>query len=304
MSAKALSITRWVVLAALSCIWLPCQAQFGSNVQGTVTDQTGAVIPTVAITLHNTSTGVDLKQTANASGFYRFEAVSPGDYTVIATQSGFKSESISVTVTPDETRGVDVTLVPAGGTVNVTVTTVAPILNPEETRIEITLASEEVTKLPMAGHDVQPVSYTHLDVYKRQAVGKADGGAGANRGSLKQLSAPGQVAGQDADAGHVVSNRQRDPIVNLRSRQRWIEQRVIDHFGNRFVGKRIRHESSPVSGSGFACCQVVLLDGERNSAEGAAFFSQGGTAYVYGVRWKHPDALQDDAANRLEEQVP
>ena len=157
MSAKALSITRWVVLAALSCIWLPCQAQFGSNVQGTVTDQTGAVIPTVAITLHNTSTGVDLKQTANASGFYRFEAVSPGDYTVIATQSGFKSESISVTVTPDETRGVDVTLVPAGGTVNVTVTTVAPILNPEETRIEITLASEEVTKLPMAGHDVQQI---------------------------------------------------------------------------------------------------------------------------------------------------
>ena len=53
---------------------------------------------------------------------------------------------------------MDVTLVPAGaGTVNVTVTGVAPDLNPEETRIEVTLASEEITKLPMAGHDVQQI---------------------------------------------------------------------------------------------------------------------------------------------------
>ena len=33
----------------------------------------------------------------------------------------------------------------------------APDLNPEETRIEVTLASDEITKLPMAGHDVQQI---------------------------------------------------------------------------------------------------------------------------------------------------
>ncbi|MGA2633690.1 MAG: TonB-dependent receptor [Terracidiphilus sp.] len=146
------------MLAVLLCIWLPCHAQFGSNVQGTVSDATGAVIPQVAVTLHNTATSVDLKGTTNASGFYRFEAVAPGDYKVIAQQPGFKTTSISVTVTPDETRGVDVKLVPAGaGTVNVTVNGVAPDLNPEETRIEVTLASDEITKLPMAGHDVQQI---------------------------------------------------------------------------------------------------------------------------------------------------
>jgi hypothetical protein len=146
------------MFAVLFCIWLPCHAQYGSNVQGTVTDATGAVIPKVAVTLHNTATSVDLKGATNASGFYRFEAVPPGDYSVIAQIPGFKTASISVTVTPDETRGVDVSLVPAGaGTVNVTVTGVAPDLNPEETRIEVTLASDEITKLPMAGHDVQQI---------------------------------------------------------------------------------------------------------------------------------------------------
>ncbi len=158
MSAKAISIIRWVMLAVLLCIWLPCHAQFGSNVQGTITDATGAVIPQVAVTLHNTATSVDLKGTTNASGFYRFEAVAPGDYAVIAQQPGFKTESVSVTVTADETRGVNVTLAPApAGTVNVTVNAVAPDLNPEETRIEVTLASDEITKLPMAGHDVQQI---------------------------------------------------------------------------------------------------------------------------------------------------
>src|SRR5580658_2911891 len=126
MSKHFPTSSRWLVLAALLCLWLPCHAQFGSNVQGTVIDQTGAVIPNVAVTLHNTGTGVDLKETTNPTGFYRFNAVPPGDYTVVASQAGFKTASTSVTVTPDETRGVDVTLVPAGaGTVNLTVTTQA-----------------------------------------------------------------------------------------------------------------------------------------------------------------------------------
>jgi hypothetical protein len=146
------------MFAALFCIWLPCHAQFGSSVQGTVTDPTGAVVTKVAVTLHNTGTGVDLKETTNMSGFYRFQSVAPGEYAVIAQQAGFKTASISVTVTPDETRGVDITLVPAGaGAVNVTVNGVATDLNPEETRIETTLASAEITKLPMAGHDVQQI---------------------------------------------------------------------------------------------------------------------------------------------------
>jgi hypothetical protein len=146
------------MFAALFCIWLPCHAQFGSSVQGTVTDPTGAVVTKVAVTLHNIGTSVDLKETTNMSGFYRFQSVAPGEYTVIAQQAGFKTASISVTVTPDETRGVDVTLTPAGsGAVNVTVNGVAPDLNPEETRIQTTLASDEITKLPMAGHDVQQI---------------------------------------------------------------------------------------------------------------------------------------------------
>jgi len=151
---------RWV--AALIGVFLLnltaslCVAQYSANVQGTATDPTGAVVQKVSITLHNTDTGVDLKGTTNDVGYYRFTAVSPGNYAVIAARAGFKTESIAVTVTPDQTRGVDITLTPAAaGTVNVTVTAVAPDLNTDETRVETTVSAEEISKLPLANHDVQ-----------------------------------------------------------------------------------------------------------------------------------------------------
>ncbi len=158
MTNRFISFAWWSALVALLCLWQPCYAQFGSNVQGTVTDSTGAVVPHVAITLHNAGTGVDLRETTNETGYYRFTAVAPGNYTVIATQAGFKTESITVTLAPNETRGVDIALTAAGaGTVNVTVSGAAPDLNTDETRIQTTLPSEEITQLPMAGHDVQQI---------------------------------------------------------------------------------------------------------------------------------------------------
>ncbi|MFP5232994.1 MAG: carboxypeptidase regulatory-like domain-containing protein [Acidobacteriota bacterium] len=132
-----------------------CKAQYSAAVQGTITDPRGAVVPNVNVTLHSRSTGVDVKQISNASGFYRFDAVAPGDYTVIAEAPGFKRELLAVSVTPSERRGANITLQVGAASVNVTVTTVAPALNPEETRIQTTLASSEVTKLPLAGKDVQ-----------------------------------------------------------------------------------------------------------------------------------------------------
>jgi len=130
-------------------------AQFSGNVQGTISDPTGAVVANAAVTLHNVNTGVDLKQTANSSGFYRFSSIAPGDYTVITTAGGFKSSSIAVTVTTDQTRGVDVALQLGTSNIIMEVSAAAPELNPEETRIESTLPASEVEELPLASHDVQ-----------------------------------------------------------------------------------------------------------------------------------------------------
>lgn len=130
-------------------------AQFSGSVQGTVTDSQKAVVATAAVVLHNVDTGVDQTQTSGSSGFYRFNAVAPGNYALQVSASGFKPESVTFTVTTGETRGVDVGLTVGSADVKVTVDTVASALNPEETRLQSTISAAEISQLPLASRDVQ-----------------------------------------------------------------------------------------------------------------------------------------------------
>ena len=156
MSTKYRLIPQFFGLAILLLSWVPCRAQFSSNVQGTVTDSSGAVVSAASIGLHNVETGVDLEEKTNGSGFYRFSAVAPGNYTVNAKLQGFKPTSISVSLSTGETHGVDITLaLAAAGTTNVTVTEAAPALNMDENRLQTTLSSEEIKELPLPNRDVQ-----------------------------------------------------------------------------------------------------------------------------------------------------
>ena len=130
-------------------------AQFSANVQGTVSDPVGAVLRNADVTLHNVDTGIDAKDTTNNSGFYRFSSVAPGNYTVVVSSTGFGTTSVTVSVTTAETRGVDLTLQVSKGANRVEVHSVAPALNPDETRIQTTISSEEIGKLPLPNRDVQ-----------------------------------------------------------------------------------------------------------------------------------------------------
>ena len=150
-----LASVRTLLIAVLLCTATLCHAQYGASVQGTVTDPSGAVIPGVAVTLHSLGTAADLNRVTDSSGYYRFPAVAPGDYTVAATMTAFQTASVSVTVSPDQIRGLDIKLSPTGSNTTVTVKSIATDLNPDETRTQATLSSEEITKLPLASHDVQ-----------------------------------------------------------------------------------------------------------------------------------------------------
>lgn len=89
-----------VLLMLVSIVWissaLPCwgQAVTGSIV-GTVTDSTGAIVPQVAITATNESTGVISSTTADSSGRYGFLSLPAGTYTISAGQTGFATTNIA-----------------------------------------------------------------------------------------------------------------------------------------------------------------------------------------------------------------
>ncbi|MGH9448538.1 MAG: carboxypeptidase-like regulatory domain-containing protein, partial [Terriglobia bacterium] len=65
-----------------------CYAQFNSNVQGSILDQSGAAVPRATVRLLNLSTHVTQVTASDTAGDYHFISVAPGSYQVTVTASG------------------------------------------------------------------------------------------------------------------------------------------------------------------------------------------------------------------------
>src|SRR5437899_7446611 len=80
------------ILALLLATCVNAQEATGKIV-GTITDQTGAVIPGVHIVVTNTATRITRETTSDSSGYYQVLSLPIGNYTVSANQKGFNPVS-------------------------------------------------------------------------------------------------------------------------------------------------------------------------------------------------------------------
>ena len=101
-------------------------AQAGlATLSGTVTDQSGSVIPEVNVTATNTSTGITNRSQSNASGAYYFGALPPGSYKVTAEKTGFKQWTRTVQLEVSQNASIDFQM-EVGSTTTVVEVTGAP----------------------------------------------------------------------------------------------------------------------------------------------------------------------------------
>src|ERR1044071_3835388 len=83
---------RCLLIAAVSLLMaIPGLAQStnSSDLRGTVTDSTGAVIPGAKVTILNTETGVVTDLTTNEAGIYGSVSIRPGKYRITYFKEGF-----------------------------------------------------------------------------------------------------------------------------------------------------------------------------------------------------------------------
>src|SRR6266568_5682582 len=101
-------------LALIGLLWsaTPLLAQFGAGtILGTVTDQTGAVVPNATVTARNNGTNESRTFTTDAEGAYRFNALQNGTYTITVTAPSFKAATVSNVVLAVNTQvRADVTM--------------------------------------------------------------------------------------------------------------------------------------------------------------------------------------------------
>src|SRR5579864_2167983 len=146
------NLTLWKVAASFVALMslvlspfrlAPLYAQVaGATLSGTVTDQSGGVIPLAAISIRNIDTGITRTTTASAAGFYSVPNLLPGAYEVKASAQGFSNQvQNGITLTVGEQQVLNFTLRVGQASQTVVVTTEAPNVELASSTISATVNS-------------------------------------------------------------------------------------------------------------------------------------------------------------------
>src|SRR5664279_835416 len=129
----------------------PARAQSTATLQGTVTDDQNAVMPGVAITVHNTATNQDRSVVTDAAGQYVTAALAPGRYEVTAHIDGFKEQKREVDLGPAQTVALNVKLTVGSLSESVTVSGAAPLIDTATVAVGASMAEKTVQEIPLNG---------------------------------------------------------------------------------------------------------------------------------------------------------
>ena len=127
---------------------------FRGGITGTVTDQSGAVVPGASVTAVETSTNTTYKTVSSSAGEFAFANMPLGSYTVSISATGFKGEKVDkVPVTAASTYALPVKLVVASAGETVEVTADSLSLDTVTDTQSTALPEEVVQNLPNSGRD-------------------------------------------------------------------------------------------------------------------------------------------------------
>jgi Carboxypeptidase regulatory-like domain/TonB dependent receptor len=198
MKVKKLRIL-FVLLVALLTATAAFAQDYRGKVQGTVSDDSGAIVPGAKVVLHNDKTGVDVSTIANDEGRYIFNFVEPGSYSVIVEKTGFKKtdqKNLVVRIQGDLTVDVKMAVGDVSAVVTIEDSPVAVQFNSSSTGI--TIENTTIDQLPVRGRN--PYNIATLDPsvnggeaaenrpYHHAFANEIDAGGGTTRANEVQLN--------------------------------------------------------------------------------------------------------------------
>jgi Carboxypeptidase regulatory-like domain/TonB dependent receptor len=155
---------RWLPVLTLFSFLLSgpspayAQASATGSLSGAITDPSGGVLPGVAVTVQNPSTGVSRTTVSDQQGAWSVQVLPVGSYTVSFELDGFKRlVKDEVDVEAAVSRSVPVTLEVGGMTETVTVAGGIQLVERSSATTYRQISSEDLEKIPTATR-----SFTHL----------------------------------------------------------------------------------------------------------------------------------------------
>lgn len=145
-------------LAVFSVVFLLAAVAWGqatTSLRGTVTDPSGAAIPSATLRLTNTDTSISRTTTADAQGVYVFPDVLPGNYTLDIEATGFaKYHQTGLKLLVNLPATANVALKVGTAQETVTVTEQAPTINRTDATLGSTMGTVEAENLPLPAENV------------------------------------------------------------------------------------------------------------------------------------------------------
>lgn len=166
------------------------------NIEGRVTDQNGAVVPNVAVSVTNQDTGFGKTTVSDGDGNYIFVLLPPGNYRVETTAAqGFgsiKLENVRVTVGAKSTQ--DITLTAGASAVTVDVNAEGQGVEATRTSISSTVDERRIINLPTNGRNFLDFAVLTPGVI-RDPTRAGDLAVGGQKGTLNSI----QIDGASSD---------------------------------------------------------------------------------------------------------
>jgi Carboxypeptidase regulatory-like domain/TonB dependent receptor/TonB-dependent Receptor Plug Domain len=126
----------------------------GADLDGSVRDESGAVMPGATITVNNTATNITRTATTNAQGHFLIPALPPGTYRVGAELQGFtKAAHEGLVLQLGQSVSVDFTLKVAKAEEELTVLAEAPLVDVHDASVSSVVADQQIQGLPINGRN-------------------------------------------------------------------------------------------------------------------------------------------------------
>jgi hypothetical protein len=144
------------LLLTVTAAW-PAAAQstaINGSIEGVITDDSGAVLPGVTVTITNLDTGDTRVVVTNESGLYRAPLLPLGKYKVEAELQGFKKlEQTGINISAGQTAVISLKLGVGALTETISVTADAPLVDLSKIEQGRTLTEAEIKTLPLTSRN-------------------------------------------------------------------------------------------------------------------------------------------------------
>lgn len=137
-----------------------------ATLSGTLTDESGAVLPGAQVTVTNVATGAQRAVPTDGRGRFVAPQLAPGPYQITATMPGFETLlRTGITLTVGQQASINLAMKVGAVSEQVTVTGEAPLVDTSGSSVSGVVEERRIVELPLNGRDFTQLALVQPGVF-------------------------------------------------------------------------------------------------------------------------------------------